>query len=139
MGAVYIRIRHDDDLVIAKLADIKIVAISFRKTASERIDHGLDLCIGQDLIDAGFLYVQDLSTDGKDGLIHTVPGGLGRASGGISLYDEDLTQLRLPAFAIGQLAVGVKGVFLFCQKIGLGLFFRLSDLGRPLCAGKDLF
>ena len=90
MGAVHIRIRHDDDLIIAQLADIEIVSVSFRKTTAEGIDHRLDLRVGEHLVDACLLHVQDLAADRQDRLIHPVPCRLGAAAGGIPLHDKDL-------------------------------------------------
>ena len=53
MRTIDIGIGHDDDLVIAEFTDIKVVAVSFGKTAAKCIDHGLDLGIGKNLVDAG--------------------------------------------------------------------------------------
>ena len=80
MSAVHVGIRHDDDLVISKLRDIKIIM----DPLSKRSDHRLDLRIGVDLVEAGFLYIQDLSSKRKDCLGRTVSGSLGRTAGGIS-------------------------------------------------------
>ena len=91
MRTVNIGIRHDHDLVIAKLRDIKIISVALGKTAAKGIDHSLDLCVGQHLVDGSLLYVEDLTADWKDCLIVTVSGCLGRTAGGISLYDKDLT------------------------------------------------
>ena len=57
MASVYVRIGHKDDLVIAQFCDVKIVSVAFGKATTERIDHGLDLCIGQNLIHRCFFYV----------------------------------------------------------------------------------
>ena len=57
MRSIDIGIRHNDDFVVTKLRNIKVVSISFRKAAAKRIDHRLDLCIGKHLINAGFLYI----------------------------------------------------------------------------------
>ena len=74
MGTVHVGIGHDDDLVIPQLADIKVISISFGKSAAKCIDHRLDLCIRQHFIDTCFFHVQDLTTDWKDCLEHTVSG-----------------------------------------------------------------
>ena len=63
MRSVDVRIGHDDDLVIAKFGNIEIVSVSFGEAAAERIDHGLDLCIGKNLVDTCFLDVQDFASD----------------------------------------------------------------------------
>ncbi len=80
MRTVNVGIRHDDDLVIPKLAYIEVISISFRKAAAERIDHGLDLCIRQHLIDTCFFNVQNLTSDWQDCLIISVSGSLGRST-----------------------------------------------------------
>ena len=50
MGPVHVGIRHDNDLVITELRNIKIVSVAFGKTASESVYHGFYLGIGKDLI-----------------------------------------------------------------------------------------
>lgn len=52
MSTVHIRIRHDDDFVVAQLRDIEIIAIALGKAAAECIDHGLDFRIGEYLVNA---------------------------------------------------------------------------------------
>ena len=91
MRTVNIGIRHDHDLVIAKFTDIKIIAISFRKSASKCIDHSLDLRIGKHFVNGCFFNIQNLAPDWKDCLIITVTGCFCRTACGISLYDKDLT------------------------------------------------
>ena len=105
MRTVHIGIRHDDNLVIAKLCDIKVIAIAFRESAAEGIYHGLDLGVGQNLINRSLLHIQNLAANGHDGLIHTVSRHLGRASGRISLHYEDLTFLGISRLAVCKLTV----------------------------------
>ena len=45
----------------------------------------------------------------------------------------------IPALAVGQLSVGIEGIFLLGQHVGLGLLLGLTDLGRFLRAGEDIF
>ncbi len=90
MGTVDVGIRHDDDLVIAELCDVEIIAVALGESAPEGGDHGLDLRVREDLVDAGLLHIQDLAPDRQDRLIVAVPGGLGGSAGGISLDDKDL-------------------------------------------------
>ena len=108
MGTVHVRIGHDHDLVIAKLGDIKVISVAFGKSAAKGIDHGLDLRIGQHLVNGCLLHIQDLSPDGKDGLVVTVSGCFGGAACGISLYNENLAKGRILFLTVGQLAVGVE-------------------------------
>ena len=132
MCTIHIGICHDDDLVIAQLGDIEIVAVALGKSAAKGINHGLDLGVGQYFVNAGFLHVQDLTADRKDGLIHTVSGSLCTAARRITLYDEDLTLGGISGLAVRQFSVGIKGELLLGQHIGLGLFLRLTDLGSLL-------
>ena len=57
MRSVDVGIRHDDNLVIAELRNIEIIAVALGKSAAERIDHRLDLRVGKDLIYARLLHV----------------------------------------------------------------------------------
>ena len=57
MRAVHIGIGHDDDLVIAQLRNIEIIAISFGKAAAKGIDHRFDLRVSQNLVYAGLFYI----------------------------------------------------------------------------------
>ena len=136
MRTIHVRIGHDYDLIITKLGNIKIVSVAFRKTTAECIDHCLDLCIGQHLINGSLFYVKDLTADRKDCLIVTVSGCLGRAAGRISLYNKDLTERRIFLFAVSKLAIGVKRIFLLGEEIGLGTLLCLTNLGCLLCTGK---
>jgi hypothetical protein len=108
MRAVDIGISHDDDLVVAQLRDVEVISVAFREAAAETVDHRLDLGIGQDLVDAGLLDIQNLAADRQDGLVIAVAGRLGRAAGGISLDDENLASGRIAALAVRELSVAVK-------------------------------
>ena len=134
MCSVHIGIGHDHNLIVTEFGNIEIVSISFGKAASKSVD--LDLRIGQYLVDGGLLYIEDLTADRQDSLIVTGSGSLGRTAGGISLYNKDLAERRIFLLTVGQLAVGIKRVFLLGEKIGLGTFFRLTDLGRFFRTGK---
>ena len=130
MASIYIRIGHENDLVITQLRNVKIVAIAFRKSTAKSIDHGLDLCIRQYLVHGSLLHIQDLTTDRQDRLVHPVPGSFGRTACGISLDDEYLAFFCITALAVGQFAVAVKGKPGLRQHIGLCLLLCLPNLGR---------
>ena len=138
MRAVHIRIRHDDNFIIAQLCDVKIVSIAFGKTTAKGVDHGLDLRVCQHLVDARLFHVQNLSPNGKDGLIGTVPRHFGAAAGGISLHDEDLAFRRVTGFTVCKLAVGIEGKLLFGEQVGFGPLFGFPDLRRLLRAADDV-
>ena len=109
------------------------------KPQPKGIDHGLDLRVGQNLVDTGFFHVQDLSPDREDRLEIPVPGRLGRTAGGISLHDEDFADRGIATLAVSQFSVGIEGIFLPGQHVGLGFLLGFTDLGRFLRAGEDIF
>ena len=137
MRPIHIGISHDHNLVVTKLRNIKVISVSFGESTSECIDHGLDLRIGKHLINSSLLHIQYLTSDRKDRLIITITGSLCGTSRRISLYDKDLALGRILLLAVCQLSVRVKGIFLLCQKIGLGSLLCLADFGSFLRAGKD--
>ncbi len=102
MRAVHIGIGHQNDLVIPKLADIKVLM----DTGTKGGNHGLNLRIGINLIQAGLFHVQDFASQGQDGL-----GRAGRASLRIRLRNlplrcrshssPDSYRSSLPAFRAG--------------------------------------
>ncbi len=57
MCPVNIRISHNNNLIITKLSDIKIIPIAFGKSTAKGIDHRLDFCIGEHLINACFFHI----------------------------------------------------------------------------------
>lgn len=76
MRPIHISISHDHDLVVTKLRNVKIISVSFGESASECIDHGLNLRIGKHLINSSLLHIQYLTSDRKDRLIITITGSL---------------------------------------------------------------
>ena len=63
MRSVHIGISHDHNLVVAKLRNVKVISVSFGESASECIDHGLDLRIRKYFVNGCFLYIQDFTSD----------------------------------------------------------------------------
>ena len=117
--AVDIGIGHDDDLMIADLADVE----GFADPRPDGGDHVADFGVGPDPLFARFFDVEDLPTEGKDSLGFAVAAVLRRASCGVPLDDVELADLRIFGRAIGEFAGeggDVKG--------GLADFF-------PGCAG----
>ena len=100
MGAVYVGIRHDDDLIVAKLTDVKFIV----DACTERSDHGLDLFVGIDPVLSCLLYIQDFAPERKDSLRRAASRGLGAAACRITLYQEDLTVHRILVRAVCKLA-----------------------------------
>ena len=85
MRAVDIGVGHDDDLVVAHLLDVEIVAPDAR---AQRGDQRADLVGTEHLVEARALHVQDLAAQGQDGLVLPVAALFGRAAGAVTLDDE---------------------------------------------------
>ena len=64
VAAVDIGIGHDDDLVVAELIDVKLIA----QPGAERRDDGRELVVAVDLVGAGFFDVEHLAPERQDGL-----------------------------------------------------------------------
>ena len=120
MRAVYIGIRHDNNLMIPQLADIKVLM----NTGSECGNHRLDFGVGKNLVQTGFFYVQNLAAQGKDRLRRTASRLLCRAARGIPLYNVNLAIFRIFIRAV-------------CQLAGQGCIFQRSlssrQIPRPSC------
>ena len=56
MRTVHIGIGHNDNLIVAKLADIKVVAVSLRKTASKALIMVLISALARTLSMLAFLH-----------------------------------------------------------------------------------
>ena len=137
MCTIHIGIGHNNNLVIAKFRNIKVISIAFGETTSERVNHRLNLSIGKNFINTCLFNVQNLTANREDCLIHTVTGRLRRTTRRISLYDEDFTFARITALAVRKLAITIKRIFLFCQKIGLRLLLCLTNLCRFLSTAQN--
>ena len=100
MGAVHVGVRHDDDLVVAQLLDVELLA----DAGAERGDQGADLLAGEHLVDAGALDVENLAAQRQHRLELAVAALLGGAAGGIALDDEQLGLGGVALLAVGELA-----------------------------------
>ena len=101
MRAVDVGVGHDDDLVIAQLVDIEVVAAD---AGAERRDQRADLLARQHLVEARALDVEDLAAQRQHRLELAVAALLGGAAGRIALDDEDLRLRGVALLAIGELA-----------------------------------
>ena len=100
MGAVHIRIGHDDDALVAERACIE----AGTGPAAERLDQIVELLVAAQLIGAGTGDVEDLAAQRQHCLGLAVARLLGGAARGIALDQEYLGAIRRPARAIGELA-----------------------------------
>ena len=137
MRTIHIGIGHDNDLIIAKLRNIKIISISFGESTSKRINHRLDFRVGKYFINRCLLNVQNLTSDRQNCLIVTVTRSFGRATRRISLYDKNLTLGGIFLLAVCQLPIRVKRIFLFRQKISLCSLLCFTNLSRFFRTGKN--
>ena len=99
--AVDVRVRHDDDAVIAQLGEVELVLAD---AAAERRDQRADLRRRQHLVEARALDVQDLALQRQDRLRAPIAALLGGAAGRVALDDEELGQRRILFLAVRELA-----------------------------------
>src|SRR5881628_195953 len=71
--AVHVGVRHDDDLVIARVVDLEVLTYA----RADRGNDGPDFLVGQDLVDPRLLHVEDLASQREDRLEAAVPTLLG--------------------------------------------------------------
>ena len=67
---VHVGVGHDDDPVVAELVQ---VVVFIPHTRSQGRDEGLDLLVGDDLVEAGLFHVEDLAPQRQDGLASCGP------------------------------------------------------------------
>ncbi|CDC74301.1 uncharacterized protein BN503_00904 [Oscillibacter sp. CAG:155] len=99
MGAVHIGIGHDDDLVIAELIEVELLA----DAGAQRRDDGLELVVSIDLVRPGLLYVEHLAPQRQNGLEPGIPTLGGGAACGVALDDVDLGEFRVIFVAVPEL------------------------------------
>ena len=98
--AVHVCIGHDDDLAVATLREVKLLA----DARAERRDHRADLGIGKDLVEACLLHVEDLAAQREDRLEPSVASLLRRTPCRVALDDVDLALVGILDGAVCELA-----------------------------------
>ena len=129
MLPVYIRISHQDNLVIPGLARIKV----FPDARAKRGNHGLHFGVSECPVKPCLLHVQDLSAERQDRLCLRIASSLCGASGGVALNDEDFGKRRILARAVRELA---RHSPRFKQSFASGGFSSLSS-GEPCSRGLN--
>ena len=99
MGAVHIRIRHDDNLVVAQLGEVELLP----DAGAQSRDHRLKLVVAIDLVRSGLFHIQHLAPQGEDRLKPGVPPLGGGAAGGVTLDDIELGKLGVVLVAVPEL------------------------------------
>ena len=134
--AVDVGVGHDDDLAVAALGEIDLLA----DARADGGDDAADFLVGQHLVLAGLVGVDDLAAQGEDGLELAVAAALGAAAGRIALDEVQLAAIDDLAGAVaelaGQAAAG-QGALALAEE-GLGLAGRLAGLGRQHRLGDHL-
>ena len=120
MGAVHVGVGHDDDLVVAQLVGIELLAPD---AGAQRGDQGGDFLARQHLVEARALDVEDLAAQRQHRLVGAVARLLGAAAGAVALDDEDFAFGGIAFLAIGQLA-GQRGAVQ--RALAAGQFARLA-------------
>ena len=100
MRAVDIGIGHDNDFVVAELADIKVIM----HAAAESRDHRADFFIGVNSFFSCLFDIENLAAQRKNRLRCTASRGFRGASRGISLDQKDFTFLRILVRTVCQLS-----------------------------------
>ena len=125
--SVDVGIAHDDDLVVAAFGDVLL----FADADADGLDHALDFFVGQHLVFAGFVGVDDLAAQRQNGLEIPQPAAFGAAAGRIALDQVQLAAFHFLADAIaqfaGQAAAAEHGLA-FAEHV-LGLAGRFAGFG----------
>ena len=100
MRAVHIGVGHDDDLVIAGLGAVEILA----NAAAQRRNQRLNLRVAEHAVQACALHIQNLAAQGQNGLVGAVAALLRRAPRRNALDQKELALRRIALLAIRQLA-----------------------------------
>jgi hypothetical protein len=101
VGAIDVRVGHDDDAVIAQLRDVEVVLAD---SAAERGDQRADFGGRQHLVETRALDVEDLALERQDRLGTPVASLLGRTACGIAFDQEQLRQRGIFFLAVRELA-----------------------------------
>ena len=101
VGAVHVRVGHDDDAVVAQLVGVELFLAD---AAAERGDERAHFLRREHLVEARLLHVEDLALQRQDRLELAVAALLGGAACGVALDDEDLAEAGVFLLAVGELA-----------------------------------
>ena len=129
MRAVHVGVGHDDDLVVAQLAEVELVAPD---AGAERGDQRADLLAAEHPVEPRPLDVQDLAAQRQHRLVRPAPPLLRRAAGAVALDEEDLGLRRVLLLAVGELARQVRHVH---RRLAPG---QLARLARRLARQRRL-
>jgi hypothetical protein len=98
--AVDVGVGHDDDLAVAALGDVLILA----DADADGRDHAADFLVGQHFVFARLVGVDDLAPQRQDRLVLAQPAPFGAAAGRIAFDQVQLALFDVLAGAVAQLA-----------------------------------
>ena len=103
MRPIDIRIGHDNDLVIAQFVRIEgTFSVSSPDSGANRSDHGADFVVLKHLVQPGFFHIDELSTDGKNGLVFAVASLFGGTTCRVTLHNVKFGVFGIAVGAVGQ-------------------------------------
>ena len=101
MGPIHIRIRHDNDFMIAKFLNLKI---TFADSRPQGGNNRLDFLIGKHFIKAGLFHIEDLPLEGKDSLRPLLPPLFRGSPRRISLHEVEFRLNWILCLAVRKLS-----------------------------------
>ena len=114
--AVDVGVGHDDDAAVAALGEVLV----FADAGADGGDHAADFLVGEDLVFARFVGVDDLAAQGEDGLVLAHAAAFGAAAGRVAFHEVELALVDVAAGAVaelaGQAAAG-EGAFAFADEL----------------------
>ena len=104
--SIDISIGHDNHFLVAQLVDVGFLTVFTIESEADTqcLDDVVHLVAFEGFVPHGFLYVQNLTAQGQDGLEGTVTALLGRAACRVTLDEEQFAFFGILAGAVGQLA-----------------------------------
>ena len=97
MRTVDVRIRHDDDLMVAGFLNFEaMIPLIVPNAATNRGDHGSDFIVGKNFVDPRLFRIDQLTSQGKNSLGPAITTLLGGSTRGITLHDVKFTLIRFP-------------------------------------------
>ena len=96
MRPVNVGISHDDDFVVTQFFQVeRTVAFTIADPCADRGNHRANFVVVQDLIQPGFLHVDQFAANRENGLKFPVAPLLGRSAGRITFDDEQFRVSRV--------------------------------------------
>src|SRR4051812_40596658 len=100
MRAIHVGVGHENDLVIADALDGEL----FLDAGADGGDDRPDLFVGEHLVDARLLDVDDLAAQRKNRLECAITALLRRAAGAVTFDEIDLAESGIAERTVGELA-----------------------------------